>query len=386
MSASQLFDWPTAKAALNVGWRVRRSAWTDRWLERWTGGLIWLILSDGTKRVVQNTDFGSSEFNAVDWTNLPPECVTSGTTAGTGTNGCPLPYTPTTPTTPTTLTDPTPSTPVDPSSPPTGGSSAGQTGSGGEGGGGGGSGSNTPRRDPQNITWPTLSLTIRDSKDSCYEPGMYSGEFVHPTFIGSVALSLPANYNGPSIFFVSVKNGPSTFATCSIGPGSSYDFEWNDPLPARPGSTLTFTARAWASGAPNLQATASAEVAPWCQYSIAFDCAVESGYCHTGVGWVTIRDSSATIIYDGCPSQGALGMGSSTITAGTTITVQYSNSDGPCPGGHCCDAATFNLTLWHNGHSVAVGTANLNNGSDCGGRGPFTFTITQAMLDSLVTP
>ena len=399
MSASQLFDWPTARKALNAGWQVRRSGWTDRWLERWTGGLIWLILNDGTRRVVRNTDYGTDEFLALDWTNLPATCVTDGTTPGTGTNGCPLPYNPATGDGGTTSNSSVgggsvsgggstlggSSAPIAADQPPSGSTGGGQTGSSG-GGGSGGNGSNTPRRDPQNITWPTLSLSIQDSQDTCYNRGNYSTDFVNPIFTGTVSLSQPTNYNGPTVFFVSVKNGPSTFATCSLGPGGSYGFEWTDPLPARPGSTLTFTARAWASGAPNLQATASAEVAPWCQYSIAFDCAVESGYCHTGVGWVTIRDSNATIIYDGCPSQGALGMGSSTITAGTTITVQYSNSDGPCPGGHCCDAATFNLTLWHNGHSVAVGTANLNNGSDCGGRGPFTFTLTQAMLDSLVTP
>ena len=378
MSASQLFDWPTAKAALNVGWRVRRSAWTDRWLERWTGGLIWLILSDGTKRVVQNTDFGSNEFNAADWTNLPPECVTSGTTAGTGTNGCPLPYSPAT----TPPTDPTPPTPVDPSDLPSGGSGAGQTGSGG-GGGGGGSGSNTPRRVPQNITWPTLSLSIQDSQDTCYERGNYPTDFVNPIFMGTVS----TNDNGPSIFFVSVKNGPSTFATCSLGPGGSYGFQWTDPLPARPGSTLLFTARAWASGAPDLQTTASAVVAGWCPYSLAFDCALEDGYCHTGVGWVTIRDATGTLVYDGCPDQGSLGLGAGVlITAGCTVTVQYSNSEGQCPGGHCCDRAVFNITLWHSGHSVAVGTANLNNGDDCGNRGPFTFPITQAMMDALDTP
>ena len=383
MSASQLFDWPTAKAALNAGWRVRRSAWTDRWLERWTGGLIWLILSDGTKRVVQNTDFGANEFNAVDWTNLPPECVTSGTSAGTGTNGCPLPFTPSTPITPT---DPTPPTPVDPSAPPSGGSDAGRTGSGG-GGGGGGSGSNTPRRDPQNITWPTLSLSIQDNQDTCYERGNYPTDFVHPIVTGTVSLSQPTNYNGPSIFFVSVKNGPSTFAACSLGPGGSYGFEWTDPFPARPGSTLLFTARAWASGAPDLQTTASADVADWCPYSLAFDCAIEDGYCHTGVGWVTIRDSSGALVYDGCPDQGSLGLGAGVlITAGCTVTVQYSNSEGQCPGGHCCDRAVFNITLWHSGHSVAVGTANLNNGDDCGNRGPFTFPITQAMMDALDTP
>ena len=285
MSASQLFDWPTAKAALNVGWRVRRSAWTDRWLERWTGGLIWLILSDGTKRVVQNTDFGSGEFNAVDWTNLPPECVTSGTTAGTGTNGCPLPYTPTTPSTPTTPTDPTPSTPVDPSSPPTGGSGAGQTGSGGGGGGGGGgSGSNTPRRDPQNTTWPTLSVTASDQQNDCYGH-TESGNYVHPNFIVSVSMSNPANYSGPSFFFITVKNGPNVVGTGTLAPGGEQSFQWSDPFPAAPGSTLTFNARAWASGAPDLQASGSGMLKPWCDTPCQppYCCPGEDGHkCGTG--------------------------------------------------------------------------------------------------------
>ena len=261
MSASQLFDWPTAKAALNVGWRVRRSQWTDRWLERWTGGLIWLILSDGTKRVVQNSDFGSSEFNAVDWTNLPPECVTSGTTAGTGTNGCPLPYTPTTAN--IAKTDPLPSTPVDPSDPPSGGFGAGQTG-----GGAGGNGSNTPRRDPQNITWPTISLTVQESNPhACYVHGNNPTDFVNPTFTGTVTLSAPSDYSGPGVLFVSVKNGPSTVATCTLGPNASYEFQWSDPLPVTPGSTLAFSARAWAEGAPDIQSSTSVDVLPWCDHT-----------------------------------------------------------------------------------------------------------------------
>lgn len=392
MSTSQLFDWPTARDALNAGWRVRRVGWTDRWLERWTGGLVWLILDDGTKRVAQNTDFGASEFAALDWTNLPATCITAGTTAGTGTNGCPLPYTPpvVTPDNPDTPSTPdTPSIPVPADQPPTGAPGAGQTGSGGgsggSGGGGGGNGPNTPRRDPQNITWPTLSLEIRDSKETCYALGDYTTDYVNPIFIGSVSLSNPANYNGPTVFLVSVKNGPSTFASCSIGPGNSYSFEWTDPMPVRPGTTLTFNARAWASGSPDIQATATAQIAPWCQYTLAFDCDV-SGGCHQGVGWVTVRGPDETILYDGCPGQGQLGLGSTVIQAGTTVSVQYSNSSGPCPGGHQCDAAIFRITLWHSGSSVAVGTANLNNGDDGGDRGPFTFSISQAMLDSLSTP
>jgi hypothetical protein len=124
---------------------------------------------------------------------------------------------------------------------------------------------------------------------------------------------------------------------------------------------------------------------PWCEYSLQFWCEVEGG-CHEGVGWVTVRAPDATILYDGCPGQGSLGMGNTTITAGTDVTVQYSNSNGPCPGGHQCDAAVFRVELAHGGNSVVLGTANLNNGDDGGDRGPFTFAITQAHLDALATP
>ncbi len=386
MSTSQLFDWPTGRAALNEGWRVRRSSWTDnRWLERWTGGLIWLILADGTKRVVQNTDFGADEFLALDWTNLPAECVTTGTTAGTGTNGCPLPYSPGTPGSSDSSTSGA-SSPVSPDQTPSGDSGAGQVGSGSGGGGGGGGTSTTIQRNNQNVVWPTISLTIEDTQVNCYEPSNYPDGFVHPILTGTVSLSNPSGTPGSSVFFVSVKNGPSTVVSCSLGPGGSYGFQWSDPLPSRPGSTLTSTARAWASGSPNIQASANVTLLDWCQYSLAFDCEVDGG-CHEGVGWVTVRDANATIIYDGCPNQGTLGMGAGvTITAGCSVSVQYSNTDGPCPGGHCCDAAKFRVTLWHNGANVLIGEANLNNGDDCGNRGPFTFTISQEQIDALETP
>ncbi|XHR30424.1 MAG: hypothetical protein ACFUZC_07645 [Chthoniobacteraceae bacterium] len=394
MSTSQLFEWPTAKAALNAGWRVRRSGWTDRWLERWTGGLIWLILSDGTKRVVQNTDFGADEFLALDWTNLSTECVTTGTTAGTGTNGCPLPYSPSTPTSSTSGSSGSSSTgsssTVAADQTPSGAAGAGQVGSGSSGGGGGaggGSGTNTTvQRNNRNVVWPQISLTIQDTQVNCYEPSNYPDGFVKPIFMGTVSLSNPSGTPGSSVLFVSVKNGPSTVVSCSLGPGGSYGFQWSDPYSAYPGSTLTFTARAWASGSPDIQASASATLLDWCQYSLAFDCEIDGG-CHEGVGWVTVRDANAAILYDGCPNQGALGMGAGvTITAGCSVSVQYSNSDGPCPGGHCCDAAKFRISLWHNGTSVLIGEANLNNGNDCGNRGPFTFTISQEQIDSLETP
>ena len=79
-------------------------------------------------------------------------------------------------------------------------------------------------------------------------------------------------------------------------------------------------------------------------------------------------------------------MGNTSITAGTDISIQYSQSNGPCPGGHQCDAAVFRVELASGSGHVVLGTADLNNGDDGGDRGPFTFTVTQAMLDSLATP
>lgn len=158
--------------------------------------------------------------------------------------------------------------------------------------------------------------------------------------------------------------------------------------PGIPGqSSFTFEARAHLpnSNCGDLTASATKTMQPWCAYEFQFWCEV-SGGCHEGVGWVTIRSPGGTILYEGCPSQGVLGMGNTTITAGTDITVQYSQSNGPCPGGHQCDAAVFRVELAHGGSRVVLGTANLNNGNDGGDRGPFTFTITQAMLDSLATP
>lgn len=288
MSASQLFDWPTARAALDAGWRIRRYGWSDRWLARWTGGLVWIIFADivttepimgdggasipvgttisGVKRVVQNTDFGANEFYAQDWTNLPPECIAGGTTPGTGINGCPLPYVPPDPIppTPNPVVPPTPDPvtpphpPIHPDVPP-----IGPWGPGG-GGGGGGGGGNTPHRDPQNTSWPTISVTAYDKKDDCYSRTHEDGDFVHPVFVVSVSMSSPANYSGPSFFFVTVKNGSNVVGTGTLAPGGEQSFEWTDPFPAAPGSTLTFSARAWASGAPDLQTSGQGTLRSWC--------------------------------------------------------------------------------------------------------------------------
>ena len=46
------------------------------------------------------------------------------------------------------------------------------------------------------------------------------------------------------------------------------------------------------------------------------------------------------------------------------IIIRYSNQDGPCPGGHCCDAANYDVYIGDR----YIGNANMNNASDCGNR------------------
>ena len=52
--------------------------------------------------------------------------------------------------------------------------------------------------------------------------------------------------------------------------------------------------------------------------------------------------------------------------AGYKLYVRYSNSEGPCPGGHTCDSAKFDIYV----NDVFVGVANLNNGGGAEDPGP----------------
>jgi len=113
---------------------------------------------------------------------------------------------------------------------------------------------------------------------------------------------------------------------------------------------------------------------------ISIVCATDDGICHNGVGLVTVT-SQGTTLYSGCAGQGLLEL--SGIEAGTTISIGY--TAGSC-GGHQCNAAIFRLELVGSGGNAVLGTANLNNEIDGGDRGPFTFTVTQADIDSLSAP
>ena len=224
----------------------------------------------------------------------------------------------------------------------------------------------------------------------CYPPDGTGTKMAK--FGGTVSLSTTADTapGKPAAggYFVSVRYGNKVLWHGILWPGDSRDYGIYEVGPGIPGqSSFTFEARANLpnSNSGDITDKATKPMQPWCEYAFQFWCEV-SGGCHEGVGWVTVRSPGGTILYEGCPSQGSLGMGNTTITAGTDITVQYSQSNGPCPGGHQCDAAVFRVELAHGAARVVLGTANLNNGDDGGDRGPFTFTVTQAMLDSLATP
>lgn len=189
-------------------------------------------------------------------------------------------------------------------------------------------------------------------------------------------------------YFVSVRYGNKVIWKGILWPGDSQDYGIYEVGPGFPGqSSFTFEARAHLpnSNCGDLTAKASKTMQPWCEYEFQFWCATGGG-CHEGVGWVTVRSPGGTLLYEGCPSQGTLGMGNTTIQAGTSISIQYSNSNGPCPGGHQCDGAVFRVELASGSGHVVLGTADLNNGDDGGDRGPFDFTVTQANLDSLTAP
>ena len=212
------------------------------------------------------------------------------------------------------------------------------------------------------------------------------------TFSGNVTLGTTADTAAgkpaAGAYFVSVRSGNKSLWVHLMWPGDSLDYGLHEIGPGIPGqSTFTFEARANLanSNSGDITASASKTMQPWCTYEFQFWCEVPGG-CHEGVGWVTIRAPDGTNLYEGCPSQGVLGMGNTTISAGTDITVQYSSSTGPCPGGHQCDAAIFRIELRRGSARVVLGSANMNNGDDGGDRGPFTFTVTQAHLDSLNAP
>jgi hypothetical protein len=123
-------------------------------------------------------------------------------------------------------------------------------------------------------------------------------------------------------------------------------------------------------------------VAEWCDIRLFIACLSGSpSGCQNGNGWVTIRDAGGTLVYDGCPAW-EVGLGA--IAAGYTITVTYSESDGPCPGLPHTEGygGQLDISLLLNGRIDHIALINLNDET----QGSFTISITQAMLDWFYTP
>lgn len=60
-------DWFAASAAARAGTKVRRVAWTDRWLVLYHG-LWWIVAGSSEPRVVKSTDVTDDDLLARDWT------------------------------------------------------------------------------------------------------------------------------------------------------------------------------------------------------------------------------------------------------------------------------------------------------------------------------
>lgn len=348
--ASQLFDWPTAKAALDAGWRVRRTGWADQnqWLERWTGGLIWLIPSAGDPRVVQNIDFGADEFAALDWTNLPATCITAGTTPGTGVNGCPLPFSPSQQSGAASgsAAPSSPNLSVSPGTPPSSSPGAGQVGIG--------SGGGTKSSPPSPPLAPSLVINLGDnSEGACYpDDGTQPYANIGVNFVLTGAPSL-----GPCLvsLFIGTVRILSEWHTPTTG-GTSGNTTWTGPI--SPGATLTFKGKVWTDGAPDAHATASINLKKFCN-SVTITASISQR-------WGGTSGESFAVLFDG----GSIGSVDGT-GAGKTFTIRCT------PGNHIVTIPIYDLppgTIFVDG----VNTTGTTFGSAAVG-------VTDYMGASLVT-
>ena len=104
--------------------------------------------------------------------------------------------------------------------------------------------------------------------------------------------------------------------------------------------------------------------------------------CHTSPSWCVVTNNSGDEIYNGCP---ALNFVKSSISVGTSIRVRYSaeGGEGPCPGGHNCNSATFKLYIKDSDAQVFLGNVNLNNGGSGASVDGGTFIVTAEHINAL---
>jgi len=82
------------------------------------------------------------------------------------------------------------------------------------------------------------------------------------------------------------------------------------------------------------------------------------GFFHPNSGWT--YDAKYHNLSPIVPIHNGLSIPSPSYAGGGSYSlyIRYSNTDGPCPGGHGCDRAKFNVFV----NDVFIGVANLNNG------------------------
>lgn len=319
MAASVFFNWPTAKRVGIRGQMVRRNGWTTKWW-KFQGGIWWLV-TDAETRVIRNTDYTREDLRALDWTNMPADCVTAALADAGKT--CPEtvdptdpvyivdpPYTPPTgdpgdptdpPTTPTPVVDPPADFPTDPGDPP----AARPPGDGGGGGGGGGGGKPRPPRPPRPPKpGPTVTLSLMDSRNACYDCSGFGG--MQTTTISGTATVAGGS---ESVYAVTVTRGGKIVSHGTVGPGGSHGFAEN--VTAAPCHTFRYKARAWAPGMADAVAQESIRMQGCCSGELSIHAYYLSEW-----------------------------------------------------GYHTCDNAVFDVDL----NGIALGQINLNNGSDGGDR------------------
>jgi hypothetical protein len=291
VSASPFFNFEVALRAARAGFLVRRNDWTTQWIQFYNG-FFWLRAGTDTPRIVRAADLTREDMVAMDWTNLPPACI-SASLEQTG-QTCPLPFTPVdvpvipsvdpavTPTVTSPPSGPNAITGPEGTTPPTGttsgaGSGAGGSGSGGSGSGGsgtgtGGSGSNSGKRPRATVAWPAVTVTAGDVTDVVCYPGGFEGSQTISIAVGvSLGTSADTAAGKPAYggYFVAVFLAGEMVWHGILWPGDSADCGTFDES-GIPGSS-SFTARARAhlpvSNCGDITSSASVTMKPWCDGS-----------------------------------------------------------------------------------------------------------------------
>lgn len=252
-SGSIAFNFQVARLAAMMGHMIRRVDWTDRWV-RFYNGLWWIIPTSGEPRVVTTEDFAASDFKALDWTHMRPDCIASQQADNPSRFPvCPTPYIPT-----KSLVSAVPTGPLgSPTRAPWTWLAFG----------GGGPARLEPPSVPDPILWPSLNLQAQAVEECLEDNG--SG-MAHLTVAGSVTLGSNSDPNAGGYYFVTVQVGGRTLAFL-MPPGDTRFFD-SRVGPVNIGSgVIGVTAFAVQAHGPGANI-----IAPRVNVSVPFEC---GSYC-----------------------------------------------------------------------------------------------------------